>query len=73
MLVKIYFNDVRVEKPYLVHTNCPHIKVRLEDAQAFANMKMAAGEWTRYLIPELCDSVVVFEEFDPSRSGEVCL
>jgi hypothetical protein len=47
--------------------------VRLEDAQAFANMKMAAGEWFRYLIPELCDSVVVFEEFDPSQTGEVGL
>lgn len=57
----------------MVHTNCPHVKVRLEDAQAFANMKMASGEWFRYLIPELCDSVVVFEEFDPSQTGEVGL
>lgn len=57
--VTIYYNDVRGN---IIPPNCPNVRVELSQAKQFAENKMESGEWYNYLIPELADHEVIFQD-----------
>ena len=62
MEIKIYYNDVVVGETPRVKPNCPFITVPVESARQVAEEKISTGEWVCYLIPDLHDSSVEFED-----------
>lgn len=62
MTIKIYFNDVILGDPARVRPNCPYFLASPTEAKSIAQNKISSGEWTSYLIPDLHDTPVVFED-----------
>jgi hypothetical protein len=62
MEIKIYYNDVTLGDPAVVKPNCPSIRMPIEEAKAYAKGKIATGEWSVYLIPDLFEGSVLFQD-----------
>lgn len=61
MNVKVYYNEVTTTYPFVVHPNCPNVNLPIEDAIRIAEDRVKAGDWFKYLIPELMSEEVIFE------------